>query len=82
MIAKLLPSVGVEYQTISLQQVINQSPVLTAQRLNMYNHHVVTHLRRLQGIAKIDGMWLDLRKVRKQLIHELEVCIDDTARQR
>lgn len=47
----------------------------------MYNHHVVTHLRRLQAIAKIDGNWLDLRIVRNKLINELGVCLDDTARQ-
>lgn len=47
----------------------------------MYNHHVVTHLRRLQAIAKINGLWMEQRKVQIQLIHELEVCINDTAGQ-
>lgn len=38
----------------------------------MYNAHVIAHLRRLQGKAKIDGMWLELRGVRDKLIGELD----------
>lgn len=42
----------------------------------MYNAHVITHLRRLQALARINSQWGVLPKVQKKLIQELDDALN------